>query len=277
MYAKLFASIYQGTLRGNTHGLVVFTNLLAHADQEGWVDIHPRAIAEEVGLSIDEVKKAIEELESPDIESRSPEEDGRRIVKMDVHRAWGWKIVNYGKYRSIRSEEDRREQNRLAQQRFREKHSNKNKQESAPVSNSKPSVSNSKQPSAESAHTEADAEVDTDKPKPIGTSAKKLPQCPVEKVIDLYHQKLPELPKMVVVTPKREDLIKARWKQFEPESVEEGINSFSTYFDFVRGSKFLMGRVDPANGRSRFCADLEWLVNQANFAKVIERKYHETK
>lgn len=163
MYAKLFASIYQGTLRGNTHGLVVFTNLLAHADQEGWVDIHPRAIAEEVGLSIDEVKKAIEELEAPDLESRSPEEDGRRIVKMDVHRAWGWKIVNYGKYRSIRSEEDRREQNRLAQQRFREKNSKKDKQESAPVSNSKPSVSSSKQQSAESANTEA--EVKESKPK----------------------------------------------------------------------------------------------------------------
>ena len=121
MYAKLFTSIYQGTLRGNSHGLLVFTNLLAHCDKEGVADIHPRAIAEEVGLSQDQVRAALEVLESPDDESRSPEEHGRRIIRIDEHRAWGWLVVNYAKYRAIRSEEDRREQNREAQARWREK------------------------------------------------------------------------------------------------------------------------------------------------------------
>ena len=146
MYAKLFASIYQGTLRGNTHGLVVFTNMLAHADAAGWVDMHPRAIAEEVGLTLDQVVDAISELEAPDVESRSPEEEGRRIVRLDEHRAWGWRIVNHAKYRSIRSEEDRREQNRLAQQRFRDKRN-------ADCQGSKPR----KPPSAQ-AEAEAEAE-----------------------------------------------------------------------------------------------------------------------
>lgn len=95
--------------------------MLAHADAAGWVDIHPRAIAEETGLSVEAVKTAIAELEAPDPESRSPDEEGRRIVLLDGHRAWGWRIVNHGKYRAIRNEEDRREQNRLAQQRFRAK------------------------------------------------------------------------------------------------------------------------------------------------------------
>lgn len=122
MYAKLFTSIYQGTLRGNSHGLLVFTNLLAHCDKDGIADIHPRAIAEEVGLPIDHVRAALDVLESPDDESRSPEEQGRRIIRMDEHRAWGWRVVNYAKYRAIRSEEDRREQNREAQARWREKH-----------------------------------------------------------------------------------------------------------------------------------------------------------
>lgn len=121
MYAKLFTSIYQGTLRGNSHGLLVFTNLLAHADMEGRVDIHPRAIAEEVGLTVEEVKKALLVLESTDDESRSPEEQGRRIVRLDEHRAWGWIVVNYVKYRSIRNEDDRREQNRRSQAAWRAK------------------------------------------------------------------------------------------------------------------------------------------------------------
>ena len=144
MYAKLFTSIYQGTLRGNSHGLLVFTNLLAHADSAGTADIHPRAIAEEVGLSVEQVRAALLVLEAPDEESRSHEEEGRRITRVDSHRAWGWRIVNYLKYRAIRSEEDRREQNRLAQERFR----NKSKPSSAELSPDQP----------RSAHTEADTE-----------------------------------------------------------------------------------------------------------------------
>lgn len=122
MYVKLFASLYQGTLRGRSDEILVFTNLLAHADQYGIVDKHFKAIAEETGLPRERVETAIENLEAPDPESRSPELNGCRIARLDDHRVWGWKIVNYGKYRTIRNEEDRREQNRLAQQRYRVSH-----------------------------------------------------------------------------------------------------------------------------------------------------------
>jgi hypothetical protein len=123
--------------------------MLAHADSSGWVDIHPRAIAEEVGLTLDQVKDVILELESPDPDSRSPEENGRRIIRMDEHRSWGWIVVNYAKYRAIRSEEDRREQNRLAQQRFREKNNQ-----------SKP-----RKPMSAQAEVEAEAYTEASKPK----------------------------------------------------------------------------------------------------------------
>jgi len=130
MFVKLFTSIYQGTLRGRANELLVFTNLLAHADSHGNVDIHPNAIADEVGLSPEVVKAALLELEAIDPESRSPESEGRRILRLDDHRAWGWHIVNYVKYRAIRSEEERRIQNREAQSRWREK----NKQKSDDIS-----------------------------------------------------------------------------------------------------------------------------------------------
>ncbi len=145
MYAKLFASLYQGTLRGNPDEILVFTNLLAHADATGVVDKHWRAISEEIGISRERVEAAIANLEAPDRESRSPELDGRRIVKMDEHRVWGWRIVNHGKYRAIRDEDDRREQNRLAQERWRNKHSKPRK------------------PISAQAEAEAEAEADTDK------------------------------------------------------------------------------------------------------------------
>lgn len=119
MFAKIFASLYDGSLRGRGIEISVFVNLLTRANRHGEVDRHFRAIAEDIGATMDEVKAAIEYLESPDPESRSPEEDGRRIARLDEHRAWGWKIVNYEKYRAIRNEEARREQNREAQARFR--------------------------------------------------------------------------------------------------------------------------------------------------------------
>lgn len=110
--------------------------------------MHPKAIAEEVGLVVDQVRAALRMLEAPDLESRSPEEEGRRIVRMDEHRDWGWRIVNYAKYRSIRDEDERREQNRLSQKKWRDK------QASASVITHKP-----RKPI--SAHTEADTEADT--------------------------------------------------------------------------------------------------------------------
>lgn len=132
----------------------MFTNMLAHADKEGVVDIHPRAIAEEVGLTRDEVQAAIDELEAPDEESRSPEEEGRRIVRIDAHRAWGWRVVNYVKYRAIRSEDDRREQNRVSQAKWREKQADRkqSKPPSAEVSRNQP----------QSAHTEVEVDSKAD-------------------------------------------------------------------------------------------------------------------
>ena len=121
MYAKIFASLYQGTLRGRSHEILVFTNLLAHCDADGNVDIHFRAIAEETGLKTDEVRRAVLNLEAPDEESRSPDEEGRRIIRLDEHRAWGWAVVNYKKYRDIKSDDDRRERNRRAVARHRER------------------------------------------------------------------------------------------------------------------------------------------------------------
>jgi len=138
MYGKIFASIYQGTLRGQAHAILVFTNLIACADRHGYADKHWRAIAEEVGLTVDEVRNAIAYLEAPDPESRSTDEDGARIVKIQETRGWGWKIVNYTKYREIRNDEDRRVQVAAAVKRHRDKVKSDVIQCNPPVSQGKP-------------------------------------------------------------------------------------------------------------------------------------------
>lgn len=120
--------------------------------------MHPRGIADEVGLTVAEVRAALLKLEEPESDSRSPEEEGRRIIRMDEHRDWGWRVVNYLKYRAIRDEDDRREQNRLAQAAWRER--NKSKPASSEISPGQ----------VESAHTEAEAEVYTEEDNTVRSS-----------------------------------------------------------------------------------------------------------
>lgn len=236
--------------------------MLAHADSSGWVDIHPRAIAEEVGLTIEQVQAAIDELEAPDPESRSPEHEGRRIIRLDDHRAWGWAIVNHAKYRAIRSEEDRREQNRLAQQRWREKNNQ------------------SKPRKPESAQAEAEAEAS--KPYPPSEEGKTgkpvCPPCPIEEIIKVYHEALPTNPRFRVRNATRDGYIRSRWQQFyqagDFQDKEKGLQCFRWFFDErVKPSKFLTGQAEARNGSKPFIADLEWLMRPTNFAKVIEGKY----
>lgn len=114
MYAKVFAQMYDGTLctRGPWESLVTFQQLLVLADQEGNVDMTPEAISRRTTIPLQIIKKGLEELEKPDAESRTPTEEGRRIIPLSEGRAWGWKIVNYVFYRSLKREEDRREYHR---------------------------------------------------------------------------------------------------------------------------------------------------------------------
>ena len=85
MYAKVFASLWDGTLCGLAHPQLVFIYLLAHANPDGHVDIHPRHIAQDCGLSTDDVIAAIQWLERPDPDSRSPEQGGARIARRNLH------------------------------------------------------------------------------------------------------------------------------------------------------------------------------------------------
>jgi hypothetical protein len=109
MYVKIFAQIYDSSIAENYLVRFVFEDFLILADKHGHVDMTPGAIARRTNVPIDIVKEGIERLSSPDLESRSPEEEGRRIVLLDPHRPWGWRIVNYEQYRNIRDDEARKE------------------------------------------------------------------------------------------------------------------------------------------------------------------------
>jgi len=111
MYGKLFAQMYDGTLgtQGPWQALVTFQQFIILADREGIVDMTAEAIARRTTIPLDIIKIGISTLEQPDPHSRTPDEDGRRIVRLSDDREWGWRVINYIHYRNIRSQEERRE------------------------------------------------------------------------------------------------------------------------------------------------------------------------
>ena len=134
--------------------------MLAMADQNGVVNASAPGLAAMAQVGFESVIKALQCFEAPDEYSRSTEFEGRRIQKVDG----GWLILNYQKYREIRNEEKRREQNRIAQQKFRDSR--------AAGSTVSKSVSKRKQNKPQSAQAEAEAEAEYKKKVPNGTKEK---------------------------------------------------------------------------------------------------------
>jgi len=151
MYGKLFASMYDGTLYGQWQAIITLQQMVILADEDGVVDITPPALAAKTSIPLEIIEKGLEQLSQPDRYSRSPADDGRRIVLIDPDRPWGWRIVNYQHYRDLASREDkkRKDRERIAEKR------NKNKD----VANCR----NVSQTVADVAHTDTDTNTENNR------------------------------------------------------------------------------------------------------------------
>jgi hypothetical protein len=163
MYGKVFRQMYKGSMsRQGWESIVTMQQFIVLADRHGVVDMTLEAIAAETTIPIEVLRKGVEILAAPDTGSRTPDDDGRRIVPLDDRRDWGWQLVNYEKYRKIQSEEDRREYQRAYW------HVRKEKKKT-------------QQHSTDSIHAEVDAEVDakTIKNLPtVGARKRASRRCP---------------------------------------------------------------------------------------------------
>lgn len=113
MFAKIFSSIYDGTLADHWQALVTFQQLLILSDAQGVVDMTPGAIARKTGIPREIIDTGLAFLAEPDPQSRSTEMEGRRIALIDDARKWGWFIVNHAEYRKKISAEEKRERDRV--------------------------------------------------------------------------------------------------------------------------------------------------------------------
>ena len=120
MYGKIFASMYEGTMYGHWQAIVTLQQMIVLCTADGIVDMTPQALSARTSIPLDIITKGIEILSNPDPYSRTPGEDGRRIILIDAHRPWGWMLVNHGKYKAMVDSEIVREQTRARVARHRE-------------------------------------------------------------------------------------------------------------------------------------------------------------
>lgn len=119
-YAKLFDSLWSGSLYGQFNASAVFMVLLSLADKDGQIDMTTEAIAGRTGWPIEFIQEGIRQLEAPDPRSRTPDADGRRIIRLSAHRDWGWFVTNHDKYREEERSAERREYLRVAKRKERD-------------------------------------------------------------------------------------------------------------------------------------------------------------
>jgi hypothetical protein len=92
-------------------------------------------------------------------------------------------------------------------------------------------------------------------------------RIPLQEILDLYHQKLPSLPRVLLFDDARKKAIRGRWNA-HPKC--RSLDFWARFFDQVARSDFLMGRTrDPWNG---CCFD--WIFKPANFKKIVEGNYN---
>lgn len=117
-YTKLFNSIITSTIWSeDDQTRIVWITMLAIADKNGEAQGSIPGLARIAGVPVEACRTAITKFLSPDIDSRTKDDEGRRIDVIDG----GWHLLNHGKYRDMASDADRAEKAAIRQARHREK------------------------------------------------------------------------------------------------------------------------------------------------------------
>jgi len=130
MYGRHFQSMYTGSMYGQGFGLFAVWGYVVSHEREGMVELNPKLLSDLFGESLEDVSTIINTLCSPDDDSRSKAQNGRRLVKIGQ---FAYQVVNAAEYAKMASEADRRRY--LAQ---KQREHRKRQQVSTPVNKNKP-------------------------------------------------------------------------------------------------------------------------------------------
>lgn len=119
----------------------------------------------------------------------------------------------------------------------------------------------------------ADAEpIPVENQKNTNTTPKQSSDCPVDDVVRAYHDTLPELPRVRRMHDKRKRSIVKLWDERKKEgkysTIEDGLTYWTNFFEYIRQSNFMMGRVN------KFRADIDFIFDGEKYTCILEEKYH---
>ena len=129
----------------------------------------------------------------------------------------------------------------------------------------------------------ANQEQEQDKEEPNGSVGKAdaLPRCETQAVVDLYHDTLPELPRVRLMTDGRRKAISAFWRfvltskksdgSQRATNADEAMDWIRGYFTRARDNDFLMGRGHKAPGHEGWRCDFDFLLTEKGKKHVIEK------
>jgi hypothetical protein len=117
-YIKLFSSLVTSTIwMEDDKTRIVWITMLAIADKNGEIQASIPGLARIAGVPVPDVEVAIKKFLAPDEHSRTPDDEGRRIEKIDG----GWSLLNHAKYRAMASKDESKTSNAERQRRHRER------------------------------------------------------------------------------------------------------------------------------------------------------------
>lgn len=103
------------------------------------------------------------------------------------------------------------------------------------------------------------------KPIELNKAKPSVTPCPHPEIIDLYHDTLPELPRVVesrwAGSTRAKNLV-ARWRE---DKRHQDLEFWKWLFESMKGNAFWLGE----NERG-WRADLEWIVKRSNFDKILQ-------
>ena len=104
----------------------------------------------------------------------------------------------------------------------------------------------------------------------------------MQKIVDLYHECMPNNPRVKVVNKPRSGAMKYRWieaavltcKPFGYKTQAEGLAAWRAYFEVCNESDFLTNKTPPSASHPNFKVDFDFLISPNGFAKALENRYH---
>lgn len=258
-FTKLFSSITESTVWCEpAHTRLVWITMLAMADRQGRVWASIPGLANRARVPLEDTEKALNTLLGPDKYSRTPDNDGRRIEPIDG----GWRLLNHAKYRDLRDEEVRREQNREAKERQRDK--------SATVL-----TVMAGQPQSAQAEADTEAESVTSKagdslalvqPNPLDEI---LPSnIPYKEIVALFNEHMTILPRVRELTNRRRSLIRSAWTASKKR---QSMKFWKAYFEECSDDAFLNGAGPYGKGHENWLPSFDYLLKNDVVTRTYEK------